>query len=261
MRWHGQPVVIHGRLLLEGAVKDLFHIVEPEGAHCRAGQGVGRGGEGSVDNVHSFSIVSRFVRAGRRFWRDQILVKDSVRMTVVKLFTDFVKVEWEIARDGAVESWLEEWRPTVSELVRSATVRLAHAGNPRIDGLKIGCEKVGNVKWKPRHLPRVRSSKTYLAAVHVLDGRLAERKVNVVAVSERANEIGSCREENKKNAQFRLSFFSSTAPIHNKGASIKPSTPFLCRSVFPAHALLSRSLPFLYIAIIQSTSRGQFIKL
>lgn len=33
----------------------------------------------------------------------------------------------------------------------------------------------------------------YLSAIHVFNGRFAEREIHVIAVSERADEIGRCR--------------------------------------------------------------------
>jgi hypothetical protein len=37
----------------------------------------------------------------------------------------------------------------------------------------------------------IKMETTHLAAVHVLDGRLPEREIDVIAVSERADEIRS----------------------------------------------------------------------
>lgn len=49
--------------------------------------------------------------------------------------TDFVKVKRVISRDGTVESRLEERRPAVAELVGSASIRFANAGDPRVHRL------------------------------------------------------------------------------------------------------------------------------
>ena len=70
-------------------------------------------------------------------------------------------IEVTVTGDGAVQSRLEERRPLVGELVRAAGVALADARHAAEHGL---------------------------AAVHVLDGRLAEEEVDVVVVLHRAHE-------------------------------------------------------------------------
>lgn len=64
---HGEPIVVEGRLFLEGAVKDLLDVVESESANSRTRNGVGRRRERGVDDVHSLAVVSALVRTGRRF--------------------------------------------------------------------------------------------------------------------------------------------------------------------------------------------------
>ncbi len=47
--WHGQPVRVCRLLLLEPPLERVQDVPEPEGAHGRAGDRVGRGGEDAVD--------------------------------------------------------------------------------------------------------------------------------------------------------------------------------------------------------------------
>ena len=63
----GEPVVVGSGLLLEGAVEDLLHVVEAEGAHGRPRDGVGWRRECGVDDVHSLAVVPALVRPGCRF--------------------------------------------------------------------------------------------------------------------------------------------------------------------------------------------------
>ena len=79
--------------------------------------------------------------------------------------TDFVEVEGEFAGDGAVEASLEEGGPVLRQDVLAAVVLFADAGHARV------------------HV---------LAAVDVLDGRLAEEKVHVVSDVVRADKVRFC---------------------------------------------------------------------
>lgn len=153
MSRNGQPVVVQGGLLFEGPVKDFLDVVEAESANGRARQSVGRRRKRGVNNVHPFALVAAFVRAGRRFCSNQTeknkerkKIKRNSHTTVVPIcctkqkgkkekLTDFVKVKRVISRDGTVESRLEERRPAVAELVGSASIRFANAGDPRVHRL------------------------------------------------------------------------------------------------------------------------------
>lgn len=67
MSGHWEPIVVERRLLLEGAVEHALDVVQPERAHRRAGQGVGRRRERGVDDVHALAVVPALVRSGSGF--------------------------------------------------------------------------------------------------------------------------------------------------------------------------------------------------
>lgn len=79
--------------------------------------------------------------------------------------TYFVEVEGKLSRYGAVETGLEESGPVLRQDVLAAVVLLADARHARV---------------------------YVLAAVDVLDGRLAEEKVHVVANVVRADKVWFC---------------------------------------------------------------------
>lgn len=78
------------------------------------------------------------------------------------VLTDLIKVEGKVARNGAVESRLNERRPLVPELVRTSSVFRADACDPRV-----------------HRFP----------AVYVLDGRFSQEEVHVVLVMHGIHEV------------------------------------------------------------------------
>jgi 2-keto-4-pentenoate hydratase len=76
--------------------------------------------------------------------------------------TDLVEVEGKLAGDGAVEARLEVGRPVLAQDVLAASVFLADAADAR---------------------------ENVLAAVDVLDGRLSEEKVHVLAHVKRTHKV------------------------------------------------------------------------
>lgn len=146
--WNGQPVVVHGGLLFESAVKDFLHVVKAESANSRAGQGVGRCCKCGVDYVHSLAFVSTFIRASCRFClgssgRHFVLFfnkrkqpKEQTLLIQLNRLTNFVEIKRIIPRNGTIESRFEKGGPAVTELVRSASIRFANTGDSWIDRLQ-----------------------------------------------------------------------------------------------------------------------------
>lgn len=119
--------------------------------------------------------------------------KEKWRAKSRQALTDLVEIKRKLAGQRAVESRLQERRPPVGPAVRSALVLFAHAAHSRVNRLLFR-------KWGKKEGKKMRrcllcslKSKQYLAAVEVLDGRLAKEKIDVIAESERADEIGSCK--------------------------------------------------------------------
>ena len=126
---------------MSSLTKTLEDVAKPEGADGTAWDGVGRGGEDTVD--HPVLAFRQGVGGA----------------------LDLVKVEGELAWDGAVESGLDEGGPPVGPPLRPAPVVLAYPSHTGKDGL---------------------------AAVDVLHGGLTEEEVDVVIVLQRAHELGCC---------------------------------------------------------------------
>lgn len=78
------------------------------------------------------------------------------------LLTDFIEVEWEFARDGAVESRFQVGSPILRQDIFTAGIVLANACNARVDAF---------------------------AAIDVLDGGFAEEEEHVLADIVRSHEI------------------------------------------------------------------------
>ena len=108
-----KPVGVGIGLALEGSfVKSVADVRKPETANGTSGDGISGCGENSVNDLVGLSNVNE-----------------------VRCSLDFVKVEGDLARDGAVEPGLEECGPAMLELVRASPIALANSGNPGIDAL------------------------------------------------------------------------------------------------------------------------------
>jgi hypothetical protein len=113
-RTHWKPVGVGIGLALERSfVESVANVGETETANGTSGDGISGGGENSVNYLICLSNIDEF-----------------------RCSLDLIEVEWNLPRDGTIESGLKECGPAVLEFVRASFITLAYSSNPGIDALR-----------------------------------------------------------------------------------------------------------------------------